>query len=52
LMFPNAVGRPLRRTLFRSRVWRPALVSSRNGTTNPPKLASSQVTGSIMSPSG
>ncbi len=26
LMFPNAVGKPLRRTLFRSRVWRPALV--------------------------
>jgi integrase len=26
LVFPNAVGRPLRRTLFRSRVWRPALV--------------------------
>ena len=26
LAFPNAVGRPLRRTLFRSRVWRPALV--------------------------
>ena len=25
-VFPNAVGRPLRRTLFRSRVWRPALV--------------------------
>lgn len=26
LVFPNAVGKPLRRTLFRSRVWRPALV--------------------------
>jgi integrase len=26
LIFPNAVGKPLRRTLFRSRVWRPALV--------------------------
>lgn len=26
LAFPNAVGKPLRRTLFRSRVWRPALV--------------------------
>jgi integrase len=26
LVFPNAVGRPLRRTLFRSRVWRPALI--------------------------
>ena len=26
LLFPNAVGKPLRRTLFRSRVWRPALV--------------------------
>ena len=26
LMFPNVVGKPLRRTLFRSRVWRPALV--------------------------
>jgi integrase len=26
LMYPNAVGKPLRRTLFRSRVWRPALV--------------------------
>jgi hypothetical protein len=25
LVFPNSVGRPLRRTLFRSRVWRPAL---------------------------
>jgi integrase len=25
LLYPNAVGRPLRRTLFRSRVWRPAL---------------------------
>ena len=25
LVFPNAVGKPLRRTLFRSRVWRPAL---------------------------
>jgi hypothetical protein len=26
LIFPNAVGKPLRRALFRSRVWRPALV--------------------------
>jgi integrase len=26
LVFPNAVGKPLRRTLFRSRVWRPSLV--------------------------
>jgi integrase len=26
LAFPNAVGKPLHRTLFRSRVWRPALV--------------------------
>jgi integrase len=26
LIFPNAVGKPLRRTLFRSRVWLPALV--------------------------
>lgn len=26
LVFSNAVGKPLRRTLFRSRVWRPALV--------------------------
>jgi len=26
LVFPNSVGKPLRRTLFRSRVWRPALV--------------------------
>jgi len=25
-VFPNAVGKPLRRTLFRSRLWRPALV--------------------------
>ncbi|MFC5993637.1 tyrosine-type recombinase/integrase [Pseudonocardia hispaniensis] len=26
LLFGNSVGKPLRRTLFRSRVWRPALV--------------------------
>ncbi|MGH3698777.1 MAG: hypothetical protein ACRDQY_04760, partial [Pseudonocardiaceae bacterium] len=26
LVFPNAVGKPLRRTLFRTRVWRPSLV--------------------------
>jgi integrase len=26
LVFPNAVGKPLRRTLFRCRVWRPSLV--------------------------
>lgn len=26
LLFANSVGKPLRRTLFRSRVWRPALV--------------------------
>ncbi|MFP5072835.1 tyrosine-type recombinase/integrase [Pseudonocardia nantongensis] len=26
LVFPNAVGKPLRRTLFRSRIWRPSLV--------------------------
>ena len=26
LVFPNSVGKPLRRTLFRARVWRPALV--------------------------
>lgn len=26
LVFPNAVGKPLRRTLFRARVWRPVLV--------------------------
>jgi hypothetical protein len=25
-VYANAVGKPLRRTLFRSRVWRPALV--------------------------
>lgn len=25
-MFPNAVGKPLRRTLFRSRIWGPSLV--------------------------
>jgi hypothetical protein len=28
LVFPNAVGKPLRRTLFHSRVWRPALVQA------------------------
>jgi integrase len=26
LVFPNSVGKPLRRTLFRIRVWRPSLV--------------------------
>ena len=26
LVFPNQVGMPLRRTLFRTRVWRPTLV--------------------------
>jgi hypothetical protein len=26
LGFPNSVGKPLRRTLFRSRIWRPTLV--------------------------
>lgn len=28
LIFPNQVGMPLRRTLFRSRVWRPTLVKA------------------------
>ena len=28
LAYPNTVGRPLRRTLFRTRVWKPTLVTS------------------------
>jgi len=37
---------------FREDLERAARLSSRNGTTNPPKLASPQVTGSIMPPGG